>query len=192
MTAEGLWLKQIALCSPNFLFWKNLENVYVGCNENFAKLCGVVDVEDVVGKTDLALAWPREQAERFKKEDRVVMESGRANLDREEMCVGNSSKRMCILASRVPLFNDMGKVVGLVGMFVDITEVTQREFALAEELSDLQQFKEISFDREIRMVELKKEVNVLAQALGRSPVYDLTFLKAEGEVSMENNGSKVN
>ncbi|MBF0122650.1 MAG: PAS domain-containing protein [Candidatus Omnitrophica bacterium] len=175
MTQEDL-LRRVVFCSPNYLFWKNRQNVYAGCNEGFAKLCGVVDAEDVVGKVDLALAWPREQAEAFIKTDLAVMESGQALLDHEEMCVGNTSKRMCVLASRVPLSDDKGRVIGLVGMFVDITEGNQREFALGEELFDLKRFKELSFDREIRMIALKKEVNALAQALGRPVVYDLSFL----------------
>ena len=70
-------------------------------------------------------------------------------------------------------------MAGLVGMFVDITEIRQREAVLAEELSDLQRLKDISFDREIRMVALKKEVNALAEVLGRRPVYDLGFLPGE-------------
>ena len=179
MMVQDILLKQAVLCSPNFLFWKDRQNVYAGCNQNFARLCGVVDVEDIAGKMDLALAWPREQAETFMKADRDVMASGQAVLDHEEMCVGNSSKRMCMLVSRVPLWDDKGKVAGLVGMFVDITEVSQREFALAEELSDLQRFKEISFDHEIKMIALKKEVNTLAKALGRLPIYDLSFLEGE-------------
>ena len=94
--------------APYFLFWKDRQNVYVGCNENFAKLCGVVDIEDIVGKKDLALAWPREQAETLMKADHDVMESAQALLDHEEMCVGNSNTRMCVLASRVPFFDDKG------------------------------------------------------------------------------------
>lgn len=177
MTDQSFFWSASLRYTPNFLFWKNRQNVYMGGNENFARLCGVVDIDDLVGKTDLALAWPREQAEAFMKADHGVLESGQPFLDHEEMCVGNSNKRMCMLASRVPLVDQEGRVYGLVGMFVDITEINQRELALADELADLQRFKEISFEREIRMVALKKEVNALAKELGRPPLYDMSFLE---------------
>lgn len=178
MLFQDALLQMVLRKAPQYLFWKDRQNRYVGCNENFARLSGVVDVQDIAGKTDLALAWPREQAEAFMIMDDGVMSSGAPLLEHEEMCVANAEKRMCILTSRIPLF-DKDMAVGMVGMFVDITEISQRELALVEELSDLKSFKDISFDREIRMVELKKEVNALAKALGRPPVYDLSFLQGK-------------
>lgn len=165
---------------PHFVFWKDRQNTYLGCNGNFARLCGVVEAEDVVGKKDQALAWPKEQAEAYTKADQEVMEKGAPLLDHEEMCVGNCNKRMCVLASRVPLWDDAHKeVIGLAGMLVDITELAQRELTLSDELADLKRFREISFEREIRMIELKKEVNRLVRELGRPPAYDLSFLPPE-------------
>lgn len=59
-----------------------------------------------------------------------------------------------------------------------IAEVIKRkrvEQALVERNSELDQFNRLAVGRELRMIELKREVNALCRALGRSEVYDLAF-----------------
>ena len=47
-----VFLKNITRSLPNYIFWKNEKSVYLGCNENFARLVGLSRPEDIVGKTD--------------------------------------------------------------------------------------------------------------------------------------------
>ncbi len=52
-----VFLKNISQSLPNFIFWKDKESVYLGCNENFAHLVGLSKPEDIVGKSDRDLNW---------------------------------------------------------------------------------------------------------------------------------------
>ena len=62
---------------PLSIFWKDRDSVYLGCNETFAKGAGC-PAEEVVGKSDFALSWSREDSEAYRADDREVMASGQA------------------------------------------------------------------------------------------------------------------
>jgi PAS domain S-box-containing protein len=66
-----------------------------------------------------------------------------------------------------------GKPVRMVGTTVDITERKQ-----AQEV--LEQFNRMAVGREMRMIELKKEINDLAKSMGQAPPYDLSFVEEPG------------
>ena len=48
---------------PQFIFWKDINSVYLGCNDNLARVAGVGSQEEIVGKTDYDLAWRKEEAD---------------------------------------------------------------------------------------------------------------------------------
>ncbi len=53
----------------------------------------------------------------------------------------------------------------------DITELKSSENALLEKIRELERFNRLTIDRELRMIELKKEINVLLRELGRDEGY---------------------
>ena len=59
---------------PDIAWLKDKESRFIMVNEPFGKACGHKP-EDLVGKTDLDI-WPKELAERYRADDREVMESG--------------------------------------------------------------------------------------------------------------------
>jgi len=69
-----------------------------------------------------------------------------------------------------------GEIV-IVGLFIDISQQKKMEEELKERLRDLERFKEVAVDREIRMIDLKKEINSLAKELGKEEPYDLRFVE---------------
>ena len=65
----------------------------------------------------------------------------------------------------------------MVAVFRDVTERKAFEEHQEKTLKDLQMFKEVTVDRENKMIGLKKEVNKLCQELGKKAPYDLSFLQ---------------
>jgi sensor domain CHASE-containing protein len=56
----------------------------------------------------------------------------------------------------------------------------QRARELARTNSELERFNRLAVGREMRIIELKRKVNDMAQKAGQVPPYDLTFLQDEG------------
>lgn len=120
-------LRNVLSHIPHSVFWKDRNSVYLGCNENFAKDAGVPRPEDIVGKTDFDLAWKKEETEFYRKCDREVMDKGEPLVNVEEAQLQADGRQAIILTSKVPLRDSLGKVFGILGMYIDITETKNLE-----------------------------------------------------------------
>ena len=56
-------------------WWKDVNGVYLGCNETFIKSLGLNSRSEVIGKTDYELPWA-DTADILVKNDHEVMQSG--------------------------------------------------------------------------------------------------------------------
>ena len=63
-----------------------------------------------------------------------------------------------------------GKTV-VQGCFRDVSERKQAEELLRQKYEELERFNRLTIDRELRMIELKKEVNTLLKEVGQPPRY---------------------
>lgn len=61
-----------------------------------------------------------------------------------------------------------------------IIERKQTEEALKRKNEEMDRFNQLAVGREMRMVELKRQVNELARALGKPEPYDVSFAEQEG------------
>jgi len=123
---KGL-LENIISNIPHYVFWKDRSSIYLGCNENFAKVAGVNSPDDIVGKTDYELAWRRQEADSFIKHDKEILESGNPLLNIEETQLQADGKQATLLYSIVPLKDSADNVIGLLGIYADITQRKQAE-----------------------------------------------------------------
>ncbi|MRR33411.1 PAS domain S-box protein [bacterium] len=73
--------------------------------------------------------------------------------------------------------DDSGSITRSVGMVQDITERAQAEMEILRYVDELERFNRATVGRELRMVELKKEVNELRGRLGEGPGYSLDFVE---------------
>ena len=110
------------------VFWKDRDLLYLGCNAVFARDAGFADPKDVVGKDDHQMGW-RDQAELYRSDDRLVIESGRAKLLIEEPQTTPDGNTITLLTSKVPLRGSQGEIIGLLGTYMDITEYKQAQAA---------------------------------------------------------------
>lgn len=86
---------------------------------------------EALGKTDFDF-FPKETAEKFWADDQKVIE-GEPVINREEYFLDATGDRKWLLTSKLPLRDQSGKIVGLVGIGRNITEHKRAEEALARE-----------------------------------------------------------
>ncbi len=106
---------------PVRVFWKDKDLTYIGCNTPFALDAGFEKPGDIIGKDDYALGW-REQAELYRADDRLIIETGRIKISIEEPQTTPSGDRICLLTSKVPLKDTTGEIIGVLGTYLDITD----------------------------------------------------------------------
>ena len=76
-----------------------------------------------------------------------------------------------ISLSTTPLFNDKGQISGALGIMTDISDRKVYEDEINRKIGELEAFQNVAIDREIKMVELKKEINSLCERVGDKPRY---------------------
>jgi butyrate kinase len=64
-------------------------------------------------------------------------------------------------------------VVGSFGMTTNITERKQMEEDLRRNVEELERFNKLAIEREMRMIQLKKEINELMSQLGQGEKYKI-------------------
>ena len=142
---------------PQFIFWKDRNSVFLGCNRNFAQLAGIDSPEDIVGKTDYDLSWKKDEADFFRECDRRVMERDTPEYHIIEPALNADGKQSWLDTNKVPLHDSEGNVIGILGTFEDITERKQADEALKKAHDQL----EIRVEE--RTAELRQVIGQLQQ-----------------------------
>lgn len=112
---------------PYSIFWKDRNLIYLGCNRNFAHEAGLSSPREIIGKSDYDLPWKREEAECYRRGDQLVMQEGRAKHNIEETQLRGDGSEVVILTSKVPLRDSTGRVIGILGIYLDLTERKRQE-----------------------------------------------------------------
>ncbi|MGI6150012.1 MAG: PAS domain-containing protein [Firmicutes bacterium] len=127
-------LKTIVDNLPMAVYAKDLEGRKTLANKVDLENMGYTREEDVLGKTDFDM-FPRHIAEGFWQDDARVLKYGEAIIDREELLSESDGEERWLRTSKLPLRDEEGKIVGLVGFGQDISleKKLAKEHAQAEE-----------------------------------------------------------
>lgn len=115
---------------PDYLFVKDAESRFVVANRAVAADLGLAP-DDLLEKTDFDLHRP-ELARSFFADEQEVVRTGKPRCDIEEFVLTSLGDQKWLSTSKVPLRDETGQVVGIVGVSRDITERKQAEAAVAE------------------------------------------------------------
>ncbi|WP_075292908.1 diguanylate cyclase [Pararhizobium arenae] len=107
--------------APDYHYVKDLEHRFVVANLNVARHNGRAKSSEMVGLTDFDLT-PKERAKQLHDSEAVVLRTGQALRDFEELLVEDGQAPRWYSTSKVPLRNRQGEMVGLAGVTVDVTE----------------------------------------------------------------------
>jgi len=113
---------------PQKIFLKDRSSVYISCNENYARDLNIKP-EEIAGKTDYDFL-PKELAEKYRVDDKRIIESGRTQTIEEKYI--QDGQEIFVHTVKTPVKDDQGNVIGVLGIFWDITEQKKAEQKLRE------------------------------------------------------------
>jgi len=131
---------------PLKVFLKDKNLSYLFGSESYARFLGIVP-QEIIGKMDHDL-FPHDVAEQRLNEERRLMEVGQAE-EKEERHT-REGRTMVDQTIKIPIKNESGETVGIVGFCIDITAKKGRQEELEREKKELADFLQA------RNVELKE------------------------------------
>lgn len=121
LQAEQTFLQTIIDAIPDFIFFKDKNSLYLGCNRAFAEQMHTRSRETLVGLSDFELQQSSELATYFNRTDREAMESG--NTVKFEVSLPfQDQKQRQLEVIKTPFHNKTGQIMGVIGVARDITE----------------------------------------------------------------------
>jgi hemerythrin-like metal-binding protein/PAS domain S-box-containing protein len=124
-------LQTVVSAVPVRIFWKDRDLNYLGCNPVFASDAGKASPQELIGRSDYEMGWAPE-ADLYRADDRKVIEAGVAKLNYEEPQTTPDGKTIWLRSSKVPLRGANNQMIGVLGMYEDITERKESVEALRE------------------------------------------------------------
>lgn len=107
---------------PARVFIKDTNLVYRWANELFVHDAGLSSVDELIGKTDLELTWTDKQATKYRRDDKVVINSGKPKLNIEEPQDQIDGSVHWLQTNKIPLKGKNGNIIGVLGVYNDITD----------------------------------------------------------------------
>ena len=104
---------------PDQIYFKDLQSRFIRNSRSQAKLMGVNDPSEVIGKSDFDF-FPH--AQRSFEEERGLMGAGQPLIDLEEYVVWPDGRPMWVSTTKVPLRDGEGRIIGIMGISRNITE----------------------------------------------------------------------
>lgn len=117
--------------APLRVFWKDKDLRYLGCNPAFAEDAGHNQPSELVGQDDYQMCWAHE-ADLYRADDRAIIESGIARVNFEEPQTTPDGQLIWLKTSKVPLRKGNGEIIGVLGIYQDITEEKKKDEELTE------------------------------------------------------------
>jgi two-component system aerobic respiration control sensor histidine kinase ArcB len=165
-------LENIIAVMPNYIYWMNKDGVYLGCNDNEAKIIGLASRKDFIGKRNVDMPGfliP----EVLDLNNKAVLEDGET-ISLEEPAILPDGTKATFLSNKVPLRNGRGEIIGMVGISVDISAVKEKQALEAQiEATERSQRSKLEF------------VSTVSHEI-RNPVGNVVSFQSRMEEEVEN------
>ncbi len=114
---------------PDAIYVKDRQSRFVLCNTEVLRRKGLPTVDAMVGKTDYDF-YPHDFAAEVYHNEQTLMSTGQPIVNQERCVVDKGTgTRTWNLTTKVPLKNEQGEIIGLVGIGRDVTDRRQAEEA---------------------------------------------------------------
>lgn len=145
---------------PDMIFVKDAKELrFVRFNKAGEELLGY-SREDMIGKNDYDF-FPKNEADVFTADDRKVLNE-KVLVDVGEQPIQTKNKGVRILKSKkIPILDENGEPIYLLGISEDITEKKEAQKLTEEKIKQIEEMNKLMVGREIKMEQLKREIEEL-------------------------------
>ncbi|KAA0141475.1 Melibiose operon regulatory protein [Gimesia chilikensis] len=157
-----------------YFFAKDAQGRFINISRAWMDVRAIPREEDIIGKTDFDI-HPQDLAEQYVAEDQRVMESATPLPNQVWLIPDRQGNLKWYLCSKIPLFGDGGKVIGVAGVLRDI-KVAGSEFQSYQELDQVIAYVLEHYQERIQISELADLIFLSVSQLDRKfkKLYQIT------------------
>jgi PAS domain S-box-containing protein len=137
MPGQLSMLRAVVANLPDLIYVKDMNSRFLLANQATANAMGAGSGSALLGKSDSDF-YPEELASGFFMDERKIMLSGQPLVNREENIPEPNGQIRTIMTTKVPLRDSAGKVIGIIGIGSNITQLKAVEAALMEAREELE------------------------------------------------------
>lgn len=123
---EQALLRTVIDVLPVNIYVKDRDLRFVLMNRSQARLIGSDSPESMIGRQDSDF-FPPEWVSEYARDERAIFKTGKPLLGREEPSISPDGKQLVMLTTKMPVRDESGQVVQIVGVSQDITARKESE-----------------------------------------------------------------
>jgi PAS domain S-box-containing protein len=134
LSREKQLLESLITTIPDNIYFKDTQSRFLGINNSMAKIFGLNNPIEAIGKTDFDF-FDREHAEQAYHDEQQIIFSGVPIIGKEEKEIWPDGHSSWVSTTKVPLHDESGKIIGVMGISRDITanKTAENSLRLSEE-----------------------------------------------------------
>ena len=144
LAKEQYLLHALLAAAPDYIYFKDTKGRFIRTSKSHAKAFGLSDPAQVIGKTDFDF-FTGEHAGQAYEDEQEIMRTGQP-LSKEENETWPDQPDTWVIATKMPLIDQQGKIIGTFGISKDISERKRAEAELEQSVSTLHATLEATAD----------------------------------------------
>jgi PAS domain S-box-containing protein len=143
LAKERNLLRSLIDAIPDNIYVKDHNNRFILCNQRLAVQAGLESPDQIVGKSDYDFLRT-ELADKYFAQEKEIFRTGKPCINEEQIGRDSRGNDTWVLSSKIPLLDQHGQVVGIIGSNRDITRRKLAEQELADYREKIVQTEQIS------------------------------------------------
>lgn len=127
----------------DLVFYKDINSIYLGCNDAYASRYIGVPKERIIGRTDIDFVPDPDLVRKYVESDRKVMESGRSQQIKNRITMADGQK-ISVEVLKTPFYDASGQVSGVIGVARDMTQHQRALDSITREKETAQRYLDIA------------------------------------------------
>lgn len=156
-------LRTLIDAMPDSIYFKDRKSRFIVANNYVAEKMGTIP-EYLIGKTDFDF-YEKELAEEFYNDEQRIMNEGKPIINKEEKGGGINDEMFIVSTTKIPLKDEKGNIVGIVGIGRDITKQKEVEAKLIESSNALKETNVLLEERQEEIQQQSEELQTQAEHL---------------------------
>ena len=147
---------------PDSIYFKDRKSRFVLINKAEAEKFGIKDPDEAVGKTDFDF-FSEEHAKQAFEDEQKVIKTGKPIIDYEEKETWHEKEDRWISTTKMPFYDEKGKIIGTFGISRDITDKRKAEekvkyLSFHDGLTGL--YNRAYFDEELSRLDTERQIPI--------------------------------